>query len=294
MPGSLIEPMTLMLPGRGGLEAAAWEGLRVLHLTDLHVRGPRPRHDRLIAELESLTATGVDLGLLTGDYMSHPGDEGEAMQVLRRVVETLRPRLGWYGVFGNHDTPAFAEACRERLSRVRWLVDDAIGSIGADATRYRLLAARGLRISGLHSLTTRQPDPVALLASRQAARAAHADDVDDGDKLHLLLSHHPRTLAAAAGLGIDCQFSGHTHGGQIRLPGAGSRLLVNSSPLPKPVSSGVLRYGRTRCCVSRGLGEMTLRLRVCCPPHAPLYTLVRRDVLDVEHEDGGWVRERGW
>ena len=165
----LIEPMTLALPHRGKTGRARWAGLRVLHLTDLHVRGPRPRHGRL---LDELAACDADLVLLTGDYMTKAGDERAALPVLRRVVEALRPRLGLYGVFGNHDTPAFAEACRARLPRVRWLGNEAVGAAAGDGRRSGLLAEAGLRLSGLHSLSTTQPDPVALLASRAAAWGA--------------------------------------------------------------------------------------------------------------------------
>ena len=88
-----------------------------------------------------------------------------------------------------------------------------------------------------------------------------------------MLSHFPHYLPVAADLGIDILISGHTHGGQCRLPGG--LALVNSSDLPLRLTSGILRHRNTVAVVSRGLREARLPLRLFCPPHLPIYTLRR-------------------
>jgi hypothetical protein len=87
-------------------------------------------------------------------------------------------------------------------------------------------------------------------------------------------------LPIAADMGFDLVLSGHTHGGQVRLPPRWS--LYNSSDLPLHLTSGVLRHRDALCAVSRGLGETTLPIRLFSPAHLPVYTL-RRGRLPGRH-----------
>src|SRR5690606_9713096 len=92
--------------------------------------------------------------------------------------------------------------------------------------------------------------------------------------LRLLLAHHPSVFPTAADLKVDIQFSGHTHGGQIRVPFKGA--LLNACDLPLSMSAGLLRHRDTLVCISRGLGEVGFpRHRLFCRPHAPVYTVRR-------------------
>jgi len=239
----LVEPTDISLPGLD----PALRGLRVAHVSDLHVRRHKPLHTRLINQLANMR---VDLIAVTGDIMDRVGDEEPAAGVLRRLCERLHPPHGIYAVTGNHDTPGVREQT-EGLP-IRWLDNEAVDVEGLP-----------LRVMGLAEGKGGAPDAVALAASRGAARV--------GDRLAVLLCHRPLGLAMAADLGVDLMLSGHTHGGQIRLPG--KRALVNNSDLPLDRSAGMLRHRGTLCLISRGLGETTLPLRTFCKPHAPVYTL---------------------
>src|SRR5690606_18514581 len=99
----LIEPEDLPLPAL----PQELDGLRVAHLSDLHVSVQRPHRRRLDRLANQLTALRLDLVFLTGDYMHEPGDEAEAHAALRALTERLRPSIGVFGVFGNHDSDAF-------------------------------------------------------------------------------------------------------------------------------------------------------------------------------------------
>ncbi len=227
------------------------DGLRVLQIGDLHVRR-RPGERSAIAQLiEGVARTPVDLVLLVGDYMHRTGHEDAAIEVLERLLERLDARLGVFGVFGNHDSPAFCERA-ERLGGVRWLVSESVR------------VERGLRLVGASF-------PEDFASAVLGEKAKNEKRKASKQELVLGLCHYPNELIAASELGIDVLFAGHTHGGQWRL---GRRLSPHTScDLPWHQASGVLRYRQSLCVISRGLGEAVFEQRVCCPRHAPLVTL---------------------
>jgi len=251
----LIHPVDLSL---GGLPSTL-QGIRIAHLSDLHITGPRRRYDHLIGQLTNLR---LDLAVITGDLMTRGAHVKRAAEVIGRIVESLRPALGVYGVFGNHDSPELAKELEQ--TAVHWL--------GTGVTHV--------------------PDaPIQLLSIDQLG-----EDADDGTamllqgeplepgKLRLMLAHYPSWLSTAADLGVDLLLAGHTHGGQICLPGG--LPLTNSCDLPLKMSSGVLRHRNTLIAISRGLGEVGIpginKLRLFCPPHVPIYTLRRGTPLGRE------------
>lgn len=245
----LIHAVDLTLPNL----SAAMEGLRIAHLSDLHVTQPklRDRHQHLVRHLGRLR---IDLAVLTGDYISDPGQEEAAYRVMAAICEQLRPRLGTFGVFGNHDSADL----RERFTHlpVTWLHNAVY-----------CLADVPIDIIGLSEDRTAGPDAV------RAVMTWPDGEADRGPRLRLMLSHRPSFLPTAADLNVQLMFAGHTHGGQMRLPF--KRALRNSSDFPLRLTSGILRHRDTLCVVSRGLGEVTLPMRLFCPPHLPLYTLRR-------------------
>lgn len=249
----LIEHIELNLPGL----PVGLEGLTIAHLSDLHVRRPRPRYRYLAHRLAHLHA---DLVVFTGDYISLPGDEPAGLGVMQRLCDALKPRLGIYGVFGNHDTPKLRRMFTQLP--VRWL-DNA-------CHQPENLA---MRLIGFENDINQFPDTLSTLANLTTLNGTPKRMGVPGDRVDLLLSHLPTYLPTAADWGVDLMFSGHTHGGQCRLPWAGA--LFNSTDMPLGLSSGVLRHRHTLCVVSRGLGENLLPLRVFCPPHLPVYTLRR-------------------
>jgi uncharacterized protein len=253
----MIHPFDLFLPEL----PAVLDGFRIAHISDPHVTRHRPRHHRIA---QSLRATAVDLALLTGDYMSNQGNEQPALEVMREICGSIRSRLGALGVFGNHDTSVLQAACGSLP--VRWLNDAA----------YRF-ADLPLEVLGVQPHDYWPGDSLALLEHLSTSNGHDTKAVPDTPPpdrpIRLLLSHFPMFLPTAADLGVDIMFSGHTHGGQWRLPRG--RALVNSSDLPIHLTSGVLRLRDTLCVVSRGLGESIIPVRIFCSPHIPVYTLRR-------------------
>jgi predicted MPP superfamily phosphohydrolase len=90
----------------------------------------------------------------------------------------------------------------------------------------------------------------------------------------LLLAHDPRRLDEAATLDIPAVLSGHTHGGQIVLPGVGAIARRNF-----PVLAGLGSRGNTSMFVSRGIGTVYVPVRINCPPEVAIVTLKRKSEI---------------
>ncbi|HEX7010875.1 MAG TPA: metallophosphoesterase [Phycisphaeraceae bacterium] len=249
----LIEPIDLPLPHL----PVSLEGLRIAHLSDLHVRRLDGFHQRLIGQLGRIR---LDLLVLTGDYMDQPGDEPAAARFLTKLLDQVRPSLGAFGVFGNHDTAQLRDAVADLP--VRWLCDERCW-----------LPQKPIELMGLGMPGHLEPDSVALALHRDGE--ADADATEESERpLRLLLCHGPSSITTAADLGADLFLCGHTHGGQCRLPTG--HALVNSTDLPLRLTSGLLRHRDTLAAISRGVGRAGVMPRLFCRPHVPLYTLHRR------------------
>ncbi len=225
------------------------QGLRIAHLTDLHIRRHTRRHDQLISQLTSLR---LDMVVLTGDYMTRNRDMSEAAAVLRRIVEVVKPRYGTHGVFGNHDAP-------DLLGMVQDIGISWLGTGGAN------IPDVPIHLYSIDPLSEDDEDSIAMLLNGEPPAPG---------SLSLMLAHYPSWLSTAADLGVHLMFAGHTHGGQIRLPN--QLALNNACDLPLNMSSGLLRHRDTLIAISRGVGEVGYffnTFRLFCPPHVPVYTL---------------------
>lgn len=224
------------------------EGLRIAHLTDLHIRKPSARHDALI---ETLASIQPDLLAITGDLMQRRAAIEPSLRFVDRLTATVRPPLGYVGCYGNHDEP-----------RLRAELD------GRPTLGMRVNA--GLSVPGV---------PM-YVGAVDVDRRGEGGDLDAAMRgapsagFRLLLAHLPTWLSGAAEAGVHLVLSGHTHGGQIRLPGM--LALETGCRWPRAASAGWFEQGRTKLILSRGLGESQVEgLRINCPRQIPLLTLRR-------------------
>lgn len=272
----------------------ALDGLTILHLADFHVSRKYPSRLTLPRLLDALPTLRPDLVLVSGDMMNHPGDEEVALAFLSRLEGAWRPRLGAFGVFGNHDSHEFQAQARTQdqtqqaqakgragdqarpTSAVRWLCNESarvdVPAAGA-APGSGSGGAASLRILGIS-----EPEDLLHAALAEASLAEPADQAAGAGPASpadftIVLAHFPTFIYPAAAMGLPLVLAGHTHGGQVRL--SPHNAPHTSCDLPKHLAAGVLRLGGTLGAVTRGLGEVVVDLRLNCPPQAPLYTLRR-------------------
>jgi predicted MPP superfamily phosphohydrolase len=216
-------------------------GFRIGFLTDVH-RSHWVSHDDVVRAVALLMNERPDLAVLGGDYVTW-GDR----RYVRPSAEALGPLSaphGVYGILGNHDDDHDMPAAL--AARGVQMLKDARTTI---TIRGEVVDLIGIRF------WTKRASDIALLA-----RGATG--------MLVLLAHDPRRLTEAAALKIPLVLSGHTHGGQVVLPGIGAIAAQKF-----PVVAGIGRRDRTTMFVSRGVGTVYVPVRVNCPPEVAVLTL---------------------
>lgn len=228
------------------------DGLRVLHLSDLHVG--RPRRRRLAEAAEQIRLLAADLVVFTGDAVNHERYWPEAARWLRSLP--IPPEAPKLSVPGNWDYRAGGEERFESAMREGGFVP---------------LVNRGLRMAcGAGEIQVAGFDDL----RRGRFRPQKARRGLDPGRFTLGLAHTPDILLHVDGAGIDLWLAGHTHGGQIRLPGR--QAVFTSTEVGSLYAEGLCRLiPRGWLYVSRGLGEGSVPLRLGCPPELALLTLRR-------------------
>ena len=227
------------------------EGLRVVQITDLHLRKSwSDVYDQLI---ERVRQESPDLLLITGDFVDHKRRPIPAVPTIRRLVSALKARLGVFGILGNHDRYHL----RPHLDGIGLeLLDKESRRIDVDGAELELLALPGV-------------DRRHLTRPLLEAYPARTLGVP-----RLVMAHFPDHLRKAAELlKPDIYFAGHTHGGQICLPGGFAPIRHDS--LPRRFCKGVHRFANTWLVVGRGMGFTGLPFRFFCPAEVIEITLTR-------------------
>ena len=239
---------------------------RIAFLADLHV-GPFVRRGSLTRWFDAALATRPDLIALGGDIVDQraPRDLGPLFEEIERLVGSARADAGRGGVgsdrddavgaplvvavLGNHEYRRFRQP-RPFLNDLRALGVTTLVNEGT-------LLDGGLYLAGADDHRHGRPDLRATLAARPAGAPT------------VLLSHNPDLLPMVP-TDVDLTLCGHTHGGQVRLPGIGP--VVTSSTYGRRFAAGMVR-GPALGYVSRGLGVGYLPIRWDCPPEVTVVTL---------------------
>ena len=226
---------------------AAFEGYRILQLSDLHTDIDPRITDAVIAAIAPLN---YDLCVLTGDYRAETfGPIDAAMAETARVVAALKTPT--YGILGNHDF----------------------------LTMVPSLEAMGVHMLMNEPATIERGGEFIYLAGIDDPHYYEAENLEKAlhgippEATTLLLSHTAETYRKALACGIDYVLSGHTHAGQICLPGGFAPL--RNAQHPRAMDSGPWAYHELQGYTSAGAGCSMAPVRFFCPPEVTIHTLER-------------------
>ncbi|TQV66995.1 metallophosphoesterase [Exilibacterium tricleocarpae] len=228
---------------------AAFEGYRILHVSDPHLD---MADDIPHALIEAVRGVDYDICVFTGDFRGKThGDFSRAIDGLRRVRTHLKHEV--YAVLGNHDSLGMAPEIEALGIRVLLNEHVQLRRGGQDA---------GLYLAGIDDPHYYRADNFDKTAGNIPAGA-----------VSILLAHSPEVYRHAAFANFDLMLCGHTHGGQICLPG-GLPLLLNAD-CPRQFCVGRWRFRDMQGYTSTGSGACVLDVRFNCPPEITLHTLQR-------------------
>lgn len=223
-------------------------GFRILQISDLHID-----LDPALLEVicERLSSISCELVVFTGDFCEGSRRSLEEVTEAMRVILDNLPehKCGRYGVLGNHDSLELGIAL-EKIG-LPILVNEAV-EIETSRGSFSLAGVDDAFFFGLHDI-----DRALSLCNPKLPK--------------VLLSHSPQVAIEAEAAGFSNLFSGHTHGGQICLPGGYSP--VSMKDIPPEIWKGLWRKGNLSGYTSSGTGACHLPLRYNCPPEMTIHTL---------------------
>lgn len=225
----------------------SFDGYRIAHISDIHM-GQWVTAERLNGIVDLVNREKPDLVAFTGDSVSYEVDE--IAEDLSRGLARLRPKDAFVGVLGNHDHWMGARKVREILGQGK--ITDLNNAVH---TIYR--QGEMLHLAGVDDVMLKKDRLERVLHELPASGPA------------IMLAHEPDFADVSASSGRFClQLSGHSHGGQIALPGIGTPVrLFMKYPMGMYRVKDMIQY------TNRGLGTNEFWLRINCPPEITVFTL---------------------
>lgn len=237
----------------------AWDGLRILQMSDFH-------YDPYFSVFPIRKAVALaqnlkpDLIVLTGDFIT---DTSPSRKIFNRKQQTadldscaqllgsLRCPMGSFAVLGNHDVSFGAKTV------IAAIQSNGIHVLRNSSQVFERNDAR-LWLAGTDDILEGRPDLVSSLSGKPK------------DDAVILLAHEPDFILESSQHGVDLQLSGHSHGGQIRIPLLGAPCLPD---LARKFPKGHYHVRSSQLYTNAGIGTITLPIRFDCPPEVTLFTL---------------------
>lgn len=222
------------------------DGFTLVHLSDIH-HSPFTGLEHIEKAIQTANELNPDMFILTGDYVSH---ETEYIDPVAEVLGSLESEHGTFACLGNHDHWTDAGAVTKSLlaNDIKVLVNEGFRFTAKDVSFW---------LCGVDDHMVKQTDLQAAL------RGSFPDE------MKMLLAHNPVIIRQAIKYDVDVMFSGHTHGGQVKIREKEKKILARRRRL----SSGLHKRKDTQIYITRGIGTVVLPVRYQCPPEISLITL---------------------
>jgi predicted MPP superfamily phosphohydrolase len=221
------------------------DGFRIVHLSDIH-HSPFTNLEHISRAVQVSNHLKPEMFVLTGDYVSH---ETEYIAPVAKVLGKLESEFGTFACLGNHDHWTDADAVTESFRRenINVLINEGFRLTVRESSFW---------LAGVDDYMVGKTDvPASMRGSFP-------------DEMKVLLAHNPVIIRQAAKFGVDLMFSGHTHGGQVKVRDAKKRIFSK-----RKLSSGLHRRKNTQIYITRGIGTVVLPVRYQCPPEISLIEL---------------------
>lgn len=221
------------------------DGFRIIHLSDIH-HSPFTNLEHITRTVKIANRLKPDMFVLTGDYVSH---EPEFIAPVAEVLSKLEAEFGTHACLGNHDHWTDADEIIKcfRQEKINLLINEGFRMTAHDSSFW---------LAGVDDYMVGKTDvPASLRGSFP-------------DEMKVLLAHNPVIIRQAARFGIDLMFSGHTHGGQVKVRESKNKLFAR-----RKLTSGLHRRKNTQIYITRGIGTVVLPVRYQCPPEISLIEL---------------------
>jgi predicted MPP superfamily phosphohydrolase len=251
--------------------AGAFDGYRIVQIGDIHLDDwAKPGYLGRISDM--VNAERADLIVVTGDFASYSARRLDAEKLVG-ALRRLRAPDGVLAILGNHDYLTDVKLIRHciRKAGLTELLNGAVTLKRGDAE---------LHVAGIDD----------VMEGRSRLDLVLKDLPEDGSAV--LLAHEPDFADVSAATGrFDLQLSGHSHGGQVRLPLLGRAALP---PFSQRYVRGLYRVGGMLLYVNRGLGTVHVRLRFGCRPEITALTLRSRENARARADRSGGVYDPGF
>lgn len=228
-----------------------FDGLKIVQFSDTHLN-----NDFTIANLErivnQINRLNPDIIVFTGDLIDEPNSY-PAVHQIAPILKRLRADFGKFAIYGNHDHGGYGtDVYRNILQNAEFHL------LQNEKKEIQLIDGSKLIVAGLDDVMLGRPDFHQTMGNI------------DKNYFTILLAHEPDTVLQAKNYNVDLQLSGHSHGGQVKIPFIGP---LYTPPYAKSFSEGFYTVDHTKLYVNRGLGTTRLPFRFLAVPEITLFTL---------------------
>ena len=233
-----------------------FSGMRMVQFSDVHL-GKFYKKDRLEALVEEIMKLKPDLICFTGDlFDTH---DGEADEAIIPILAKLKAPYGKFAVVGNHDHAS-------GLTEVIRILSNGGFRVLINEQEILRREDQEIRIAGVDDMFLGKPN-------LQVALQSGSLESDEQQPFTLLLSHAPDYADKASRFAIDFQISGHSHGGQVRLPFIGA---LETPRFGRKYVQGLNKVKGSQLLVytNRGIGTTHLPIRFFCRPELTVFTFL--------------------